>query len=260
MSRALYPPLRPQSVGEVLDSGFAIFHRTVLRCLPYALIAVIAPQLTRLHDIAVGHSVRRFGGSDALWWVYFVLGAVLSLLFWSALLIRQRALAAAVPSGVAAELGTALRRLLPLAALAACLALVVAVATALLVIPGLYLLLSLAFAAPALLLDGKGPIAALIYSNALVYRHWWRTLLILLVGLAVLSALYGVVFVVIGIVFALRGTPDLAVVAAVTTATGIILGAALAPFLFALMLASYGELRVRREGLDLERRVAALGS
>jgi hypothetical protein len=244
----------------VLDSGFAIFHRTVLRCLPYALIAVIAPELTRLHDIAVGHSIRRFGGNDPIWWGYFVLGAVLATLFWSALLIRQRALAAGMPTGAGAELRTALRRLPRLIVLAVCLALAVGLGTAALVIPGVYLLPSLAFAAPALLLDRKGPIDALLYSSALVYRHWWRTLMILLVGLAVLSALYGFVLVVIAVVFTLRGTPDLAVVAAVTTATGIILAAALMPFLFGLVLASYGELRVRREGVDLERRIAALGS
>src|ERR1700686_993304 len=54
MPNILYPPPRPQSVGEILDSAFRIFRATLLKCLPYATVAVIASQLPNIYYLATG--------------------------------------------------------------------------------------------------------------------------------------------------------------------------------------------------------------
>ena len=42
MSLVLYPPARPQSIGEVIDTAFRIFKATLLRSLPYSVLATVA--------------------------------------------------------------------------------------------------------------------------------------------------------------------------------------------------------------------------
>ena len=51
MGNIIYPPSRPQSVGEVLDSAFRIYGTTLLKCLPYSFASVIVGQLLSLYDV-----------------------------------------------------------------------------------------------------------------------------------------------------------------------------------------------------------------
>ena len=257
MPQPLYPPARPQSIGEVLDSGFAIFRRSLVSCLPYGFLSVIGYQLPHLHDLLAGRPFREFARHDPIWWVDYALGLLISMLFFAAMLLRQRALAAGEPVAASGELRTALRQLGRLVVLLVLLAIGFIVATLLLIIPGLYLGVAWLFALPALVLEELGPIDALVYSQGLVWGYWWRTALIFNVVFAVLVALYASLGVAVGVVVAFTGMADLAVVTAVSAAVGAVIATVVMPFLAALLLAAYGELRVRREGLDLERRASA---
>src|SRR5436853_219303 len=80
MPNILYPPPRPQSVGEILDSAFRIFGVTLLRCLPYSFLGVIVGHLTTFYDLATGHPVvpttlRARQTHDPLWWVLLLVAA-----------------------------------------------------------------------------------------------------------------------------------------------------------------------------------------
>jgi len=258
MSQALYPPSRPQSVGEVLDSAFAIFRRTMLPCLPYAFLGILGNQLPHLYDVATGHVLREFPRGNLMWWAYYAAGLLIGSLFWAALVLRQAALASGQPAVAARELRTALQRLPLLIVMLLLSGLAILVGLALLVLPGLYLMLGCLFGFPALMLERLGPVEALLYSNRLVQGRWWRTSLIFSVALTAFLALYALAPIVAGVVFVVRGTADIAVFTAVTTAATILVGGLLMPFSTALWLAIYGELRVRREGLDLKRRLEAV--
>ena len=59
MANTLYPPPRPQSVGEILDSAFRIFRATLVQCLPYAIAAVIAGQLPNIYYLVSGEVYAR---------------------------------------------------------------------------------------------------------------------------------------------------------------------------------------------------------
>src|SRR5215472_15040760 len=94
MANILYPPSRPQSVGEILDSAFRIFRATVVRCLPFGALALIAGQLPNMYYLGTG-GVQAMGAAayKPLWWVLYVLGYAISLVMWSVILLRQYALA-----------------------------------------------------------------------------------------------------------------------------------------------------------------------
>jgi hypothetical protein len=247
-----YPPSRPQSVGEVLDTGFRIFQSTLLPCLPYGVVWVIVGQLANLHELAAGRPLRAFGGADLAGWIWYVCGALLMLLIWSSLILRQSALASGVPSSMAAELRAVLAGLPQLLALVLVGAVAAAVGLLLLVVPGLYLIVAFTFAMPAMLTLRLGPLAALKYCVRLVRGNWWRTTLILGVATIIILVLYTVLVSVTLIAFGAGGSVDVAVVTAVSRAAGIALGAVIAPFACAMILATFGELRARREGADLE--------
>jgi len=257
MPQPLYPPARPQSIGEVLDSGFAIFRRSLWSCLPYGFLGVIAYQLPHVHDLLAGRPFREFARHDPIWWVDYALGLLISMLFFAAMLLRQRALAAGEPVAASGELRIAVQRLPWLTILLLLATIGLVIATLMLIIPGLYLGVAWLFAMPALVLEELGPIEALAYSHGLVWGHWWRTSLIFNVVFAVLIALYASLGVAIGVAVAFTGVADLAVVTAVSAAASAVISTVATPFLSALLLAAYGELRVRREGLDLERRASA---
>src|SRR5690348_53676 len=94
----LYPPTRPQSIGEVLDTAFRIFKITLLRCLPYGVLATVAGQLQNIYTIVTGRTLRSFTNSDPIWWLLYVLGALLGGALLNAIFVRQATMAAGTPS------------------------------------------------------------------------------------------------------------------------------------------------------------------
>jgi hypothetical protein len=204
--------------------------------------------------------------------VLFLLGTLLALVAWSALLLRQRAIIEHIPTAIKSELSATLRRL-PIFALATLLFLMVVGGgfAVLLVVPSpyhtwarvplivlsLYLAILLACTWPAVLLAGQGPFGALRQSVRLVWGNWWRVSAIYGVGAAgvlVLAILAGILIALVVPTL----VADLPVMMAVFTVLANATVAVVAPFVGALLLAVFGELRVRKEGLDLQQRIGAL--
>src|SRR5438105_15222602 len=115
MPNILYPPPRPQSVGEILDSAFRIFSATLLKCLPYSFLGVIVGHLTTFHDLATGHPVvpttlRARQTHDPLWWILLIVATFAVTTLTNAVLLRQYALATCHPAATATGLSTGARR------------------------------------------------------------------------------------------------------------------------------------------------------
>jgi uncharacterized PurR-regulated membrane protein YhhQ (DUF165 family) len=100
MSLVLYPPARPQSIGEVIDTAFRIFKATLLRSLPYSVLATVAGQLQNIYLIVTGRTLHRFANTDPVWWLIYLLGAFIGGIFINSILVRQAAIASgSVPVG-----------------------------------------------------------------------------------------------------------------------------------------------------------------
>jgi hypothetical protein len=281
----LYPPAGPLSIGQALDSGFRIFQVSLVKCLLYGAVSMIAGQLPNIYFIAIGRPLKPFGGGDPLWIALYVVGAVIMLVMYAALLLRQHGIAAGSRLGTRAELSMAVARLPAYLALIVVSVLVLMIGPvalglvlaffggnalanyALLTVVGavamlyfVYLATPLAFGPPALLLDSKGPIRSIEYVMRLVRGNWWRTTAIFTVALVLLIVFYGVAMVIVGMVLPLAGATDIAAVTAATGVVYVVLGSIGLPFLSAVLLATYGDLKVRKEGVDLEKRVASVAS
>ena len=260
-------------MGEVLDLAFRIFKATLVKGLPYGICAVVAQRLPNIYDLSRGATAHAvLDSSQPVRVLIFVIGVLLALMAWSALLLRQRALIEHRPTSMVLELGESLRRL-PSFFLATVLFLVIvaggfALLTVLppqyrvglrlmLIVLGMYLAVLLSCTWPAVLLARQGPLGALRQSARLVWGNWWR-----------IAAVYAVGAVVVVVVSILVGALITAIVsslgAGITVSTSVFmevataLGAVMAPFVGALLLATFGDLRVRKEGTDLRQRIAGL--
>lgn len=275
MASDLYPPRQPLAVAEALDLAFQIFKATVVRCIPYGILAVTFEQLPNIYDLGSGVAARPpFGGGRPIWMMLFVVGTLLALMTWSALLLRQRAIIEHTPTTFKAELIETLRRL-PAFIVATglfLLAVIGPLALLLLAAPphhswvrvpffvlAVYLAILLSCTWPGVMLTGRGPWSALSQSVRLVWGHWWRVLGVYVVGAAAVFVLAVLVGILIALVVPTL-VADVPVMMAMFTVLANAMVAVVAPFVGALLLAVFGDLRVRKEGADLEQRIAGLAT
>ena len=281
MPNIAYPPRRPLSVGEVLDLTFQIYRGTALRCLLFGAFGVILGQLASIYALIRGRGLGGGGwqafvqalstaNKDPLYWVAYVLGIVLPLIFDAAIILRQQALITGHPVG--GELGAAVRRLARVVGVSV----LVGVSTAacflpalllsgparyglvvLLLFPASYVLVRLSCAFVSLVLTDAGPVASCLRSWRLTSGSFWRLSIIYFVGLVVLIVFFMVIFIVAGILAAVLGRGDVALVVATTGAIVVAISALTLPYYTAMGLAVLGELSARKEGADLEQRIAA---
>jgi hypothetical protein len=279
MNTVPYPPQRQLSVGEVLDLSFRIYRTTFVKCLLFATCGVIAGQLAGIYALIRGRNLAQGAAGlagmlalmqDRTLVALYVVGLVLTLIFYAAVLLRQRAII--TDGAVGGELAAALRRAPALVALVilialTCLALFVPMFVTSGALRGLlalaavvvlcYGLVALSCAMAVLLVEDAGPVASLTRSWRLTTGSFWRLSLIYTVALIILIALELVIAAVAGFLAGVLAHGDVAMVTAFAEMIGIILGALVTPFYGALALAVLADLKVRREGADLAQRISA---
>jgi hypothetical protein len=268
---------------EVLQTGAKIFRLTLTATLPYAILIALCGNLANLRNISLDLPLQNIltlqsaDSADPIWWAWNVVGSILTLLFGSALLLRQKALAAGESTSALAEVrqgGVLLSRLivcvalstfavslallpfiyaLPMTGLTPALTNPAALNPGMLLLliplslPAAWLSLGLFFAPVALVLKKLGPIEAMRVSFRLLRGNWWRT--------SVLSAaLAGVL--VLTLVFATSaaavaamgfGVSDLKRLSELAIPLGILGSALFVPWCGAQVLAMLGDLMVRQE-------------
>jgi hypothetical protein len=270
MPAVLYPPPRPQTIGEVLDSTFRICRSTLLRSVPFGVLAIISGQLQNIYDILRGRPLHQFGHGDPVWWTLYGVGIFVAYAFINAILLRQEATISGRPASARGALTAGLRKAPASSAFILLIALaigvcflpaliplprrVVTIELLILAVPACYVAVLLSCSWTTMLIGNRGIFASLRYSARLVRGHWWRTTTIYLVAFAML----GVLFVssgVVGYVLALLSGGDVAVTTALSTVMVVAMGAIYVPFFTAMALALYGDLEARREVTDPERRL-----
>jgi hypothetical protein len=269
----------PSGVGEVLDLGFNLARRNYRLLLTTALWGIIpAGVLGALGNLvlnsagfgAAGASGSGLGGATGAvaggaFVLLTVIDRVVTALTYAALCIACARLIS--PGHEANELSAgslyaaafhAFGRLLLWGILIAVLA-----APLTIVFPlGIFLLIRWFVSWNALLLEGRGPLAALARSWELSQGSWWHTcgvvlstgLIVSLITWAFLGVLGGVAMLA-GFAF---GSPAFSAV--ITALLGMVSSAITEPFLIAIFTVLYFELRARAEGFDLEQRALLAAS
>jgi hypothetical protein len=120
-----------------------------------------------------------------------------------------------------------------------------------LVVPGIWLLVAYSVALPALLVERVRGFAALRRSFRLVKGHWLRVFLTLLVAWILISVLQTVVTAALVAVAVLALDPTSFAAHVMEAIANIASSALTTPFLSAVTVVIYFDLRVRKEGFDL---------
>jgi len=257
--------LRPLGIGEILDAGIKLFLRhwrplvlsVVGLILPVQILsalvtASVAPEQFDLTSTETGVEE----GEEA----EFLVGqGVIALLSVISVLLATAVCFKAVADaylGVEPEWRRSLRfavgRIGGLFGVAIVGGILVALATVALVVPGVWLFVSYSVAVPAMLLERIGAINALRRSFRLVRGRWWPTAGVLLIGyllIGILGALVTGVIMVIPSLVAEGNTLVGALGAVVGGTVGTVLTT---PYSAAVVTLLYFDLRVRKEGLDLQ--------
>jgi hypothetical protein len=260
MPNALYPPLKPRSFAELLDAVLQIFRLSLLKCLPYATLAIVAGQLSTLYYLSRGR-LPVLDSNDPVGVTLYGVGTLIFVMLSMTILLRQSTIAAGRPVTGSTDLLETLKRapaiaaiaLLAGAAVAAFMLPALALAPryrtagiALLLAPAIYVGIALSFSLPALVLARKGVLASLAYSFRLVRGNWWRVAALYIVGMAVIMTLWTLVATIATMALSDNGADDVAVTRAITSAAFLAVFAVGLTFCSALTLALFGDLEVRK--------------
>jgi hypothetical protein len=262
MSEATAPQLRPLGIGEILDVGIKITMRHWWTLARAVLVVVIPLQLiAAIVDVSASGGVVTTSGetgtidTDEVW--TFAAAALVAVML--TLLAQTIATGACFKAVADAYLGRmpdwrrslveVLRRLHSIIWVSLLAFFLGALGLILCIAPGIWLYVSWTVAVPALLTEGVKGRKALGRSFRLVKGFWWRTLAIVLLG----SFLAGILQAAIGgVLGAIAFATDSAVVDVVTsTLSAVAAGAITVPFVAAVTIVLYVDLRVRKEGFDL---------
>jgi hypothetical protein len=253
-------PTSPQSIGQVLDGSFRLTATAFGRSWILALFAGLSAYAASVYQFTRGASFEEAltAPQDAIYWTLYVLGLIGSILFYSAIYLRIDEIASGSTGGPGV-LPTALRKLPLLIVLIVLNMLALLVGFVLLIVPGMILIVSLMLATPILLLENKGPIDSLTSSHKLVWGHWWRTAAILTVGGIIIFVLYIILGIVAAAVAPLVSGGEAAVAAVISMFIVLALaGVLISPFVCAMVLNIYWDLKLRKEGGDLAARAEAV--
>jgi hypothetical protein len=277
-------PLRPLGLGEILDGAVSVIRQNwqAMVGLSVAVVAVLGLfrfllDVTLLRDAATsGSTFFSFNSSDSLSTGASVSGSDLAallvvlatnLLTWAATILLTGILSVIVSQAVLgqrATLGDAWGRVRPQLGRLVGLSIMVSVfwflGLLLCVIPGIFLWVALSVSAPALVLERGTVFGSMGRSRRLVTNLWWRTFGILLLTALVsfvvaLVVEIPILIVGVGSAFATGiGSTDGDYVLAqlLTAVASIIAGALTYPFVASVSSLLYVDMRMRKEGLDIE--------
>lgn len=261
--------LRPLAAGEILPAAVRLV-RSRFRLLALCALAVAAPLSVldtvmkllvdpRAFDFPSG-AVGTLGTSALVGEVLTYLISVLMVLL--VLAACFRAISAAYleqrPT-VGESLRYAVERLPGLLGAYVLTAAAVAAGFFVFVVPGIWIGVALAVAFPALLFERLGPGRACARSFELVSGNWWRTFGTLLLALLALGVVAVAASSALGAVLAAVAPGDRAIAAVLVTLFDVAVATVLYPVSAAVLTLLYFDLRVRREGLDVERLAGGMG-
>jgi hypothetical protein len=248
------PVLRPLGVGEILDTALAVYRRNAFAL--WRLVAVVISLPAALNGaLAVAErQVRNSNGSSGSLAILQFLVLVITLIASSLAtavafrLVADTYLGRAIDPGASLRFG--LRRVLSVLWMSLLIGVLVVVGGIFLLVPGIYLYVAWSVAVPALLGEKLGILAAMRRSRALVRGRFWPCAGV--VFLALLLA--GIMAAVIGLVVAAiaSSSGNNAVLFLDQGASSLIADTLVLPFQVAVTTVLYIDLRVRKEGFDVQ--------
>ena len=264
-------PTQPQSIGGVLDTTFQLYKASVVKMIPLSLLTVVAGSPSSIYMFTQGgagdatNPLAMFSMmSSPSYWLVSLAGMIASVWMMSAAYLKIGAIGTGGDLGLGAALQKAVTRLPTVVLMMILFGIALTIGLILLLIPGFILMVSLALCFNPALFEGKGPVDSLTESHRLVWGNWWRTAAILTVGFIVIFVIYMLAALIIGLITPFivlgSGAAENALLVGMVGGflVGILMSLLVTPFYISLAIATYWDLKLRKDGGDLAARVGAL--
>jgi hypothetical protein len=264
------PDLRPLGIGEMIDAAIRMFRSNFLTLIkisaavlgPLGLIQLIATVVVGPVDFSALFEIDpNADPADAFAPfvpAYTVLGVTSLVTALGSVLVQGASITALaqVYQGIEPDwrssLRAGLRRFFPLFVSTVIVYLVAGIGLLLCIAPGVFLWTMWSVSPAALVTEQKGPVAAMTRSWQLVRGRFWPTLGAVALGYLLYYVVSQIISVVTGVI-TVAGAMASESFSFVPTVLGTIIVSILsAPFLAAMVTIIYFDLRVRKEGYDLE--------
>jgi hypothetical protein len=254
------PQLRPLALGEILDVSIKLVRRNwrtlcllvLIVALPVAVINFLVTTSTTTYDATLDVRSAEDGSAyDAGQFVNAVLGVAVYLIASVGCVHAVGEAYMGRRPDWRSSLGVGVRRALPALGLSILYFLGVFFGLLAIIIGAIFLSVRWSLSMPALVLERRGPIAALGRSWSLVGGFWWKcfgTLLVAYLLLIVVSIAFGAV---LGGLLAALSSVDSFLGVLLQQAVNVILQVFTLPLFAAVTVVLYVDLRVRKEGFDL---------
>ena len=272
MSTTQYAPqLRPLSVGEVLDASFKVVRQsfgTLAMCvlvvaLPLNIINTLITastsdnafnldSATTTGDVSTGTALAGSLLTTVLSLVLTTLAAAACFRAVSSVYLGEQPTVGGSISFAASKLG-------PLIVLSILFTIGLIPAFILLILPGIWLAVAWSVGFPAMLSEGLGPAAALGRSFRLVKGRWWPTFGAVLVMYLIVIVISGILGVLFGATL-VASTDNELLAAVLFTIVNTLSSLITLPLFAAVLTIIYFDLRVRKEGFDLQLLARGVGS
>ncbi|HEX5056800.1 MAG TPA: hypothetical protein VFX02_09915 [Gammaproteobacteria bacterium] len=259
---------KPQSVGKVLDESIRLFFASFKHVFILSLIGTLAIMTP---NFLMNEAMSGMEGGDptqvlavlSQYFAWFVGGMLVFIVFNNAMIYSIDRISHGQESIAGESLTVGFKKLLLVILAFIFYFLAVVGGFILLIIPGLILTLSLFLYTPLVVCRDLGPVGALKTSHNLIWGNWWRTAAVFTVPLFVMIILGILVAMVAGVVAAMidmPGTDTLGGRAAVNQVTNVgmtLFYILMYPYFSSLLLTQLNDLKLRKQGSDLEARVTA---
>jgi hypothetical protein len=261
-SVGLLPLPRPLMTAEVLDGAFRLFRAGILRCLPYSGLVVLVLELPTLYSTFFAPA--RGVGAAIPYFTLVSYGVVflLSVPLLGVMTLRLNALAQGLRPRFRTELATALTGW-PTGLFATAFAfgyplllawlrpaLLNSLPTTALVfvaVPVLWPTALFVMTLPAFWCDGLTPVSSFVQSLRITIRRSWRMFGAILATVCMVSVFLMLSTVMVWIMSPLFGRADLFLMATVQSTLFLVVGAFGVPFVLAVLIVSYQDLKLREQ-------------
>lgn len=245
-------PTQPQTIGEILDTGFKLYFKSFKHVF---FISLVMNSLWLIYSFVYGADIAQNGvqANDAFGIISMIIGILMIYIIFQVAIIHRInnfATNSMVNIGESFQLG--LKIFLPMLLATLLNGLIIMIGLILLLIPGVVLAIYLMLFPVAMTIESCGPVQALQRSMDIVKQNWWRSMLVLTVVMIVYMILYSVIGLTVGITVAMTSPEDINEYAFLFDSIGAIIGTLLGPLAFSMLITLFHDLRLRREGVDIE--------
>ena len=262
--------LRPLGIGEILDAGIKVYRSRFATMLKAVAVVIVPVQvLNVLITLSLPDTSTTAGTttttSDSEWAGIAALLLILVINIVSSALAEAACLRAVSDTYVGTETGWreslrfGFRRLGSLAWLTLIHGVIVLLGFAACVVPGVWLYVAWSVAVPVLLIEGPPGFQALRRSFDLVRRRWWPTASVLILA-HLLATAVAAGFGLLSLPLLLVGRDNEFVYDLARAVFGSVATILTIPFVAAVVAVIYFDLRVRKEGFDLQLMAQRIGA